>query len=185
MLKDLLKNWLFKADIQAHEDALKLVSDRFQKQFADYAASEKVAKDKFLASFDVGDYVLAQLKGFSPKLLEKRNVYIDQKTGIPVFDDDIVDAAKKAGISEDLLYTQAAGIANNEVFQFVIDFLISRQIMLTHLLATSDKESQFGRAQSGAYALARGEFERLQSIYKERNAPKAAFDDTAALTPTE
>lgn len=177
MFKQFLKNWLLLEERLELERA----SARVQAQFTEHAKSEKEAKERFKASFDVKDYLLKQFAVFDVKLLEKRNVYIDQKTGRATFDDDIVDAAKKAGIPEDMLYTEGAAIAKNEVFRFMIEFLMSRQILLTVLSAPNEKASDFGRAHIAAYAHTRGEFERLQSIKEEREKPAPAFDDTAAL----
>jgi len=177
MIKEFLKNLLLKPERKALEDQ----AEQVRQQFVEYAKGEQVARQKFMASFDGNSYALKMLAGFSPALIEKKNVYINPSTGAPLFDDDIYEAAKKSGINEETLLAEAASISKNEVFRFVIDFLTSRQMMLTALLAITDAQISFGRAHTTAYASCRGEFERLQAVHESRQGKPEDFDKHAAV----
>lgn len=177
MIKSILIKWFLK------EEKLKLDQAyiRIQATIPEYEKAQKEARERFMKAFNVKEYIFKELAGFKPELIARRKAGINPRSGEPFVDGDIVEAAKKAGIEETELLANASSIANNRVFAFIIEYLVSNQILLTFYNSPNADGMNFGRALAGGMSEVKDEFERLRGVHESKKNPPEDFDKHAAI----
>lgn len=177
MIKNLLIEWLFAEKNREYDAALTRVVNEVE----DFKTKNQAAKDKFIASFDVSAYIMTKMKAFDPVLVQDRKVGINPRTGEKFVSGDIIEMAKKKGITEEVFLAEMSSIHKNTSFQFLIDYLQSSQILLTFFTATNAESMNFGRAHAGAHEQVRDEVGRLHGILEARNKKPEDFDEHSVV----
>lgn len=169
-MKDLLRNWLFKREIEAYaqerhalEERMRAIVDREDQLDADCDVFE--AKKR---SLNVVDLVRENLKGFNPRLLDS--------------EDDILAVVMDEGEdSEATFLSKMHDVFENKQLWRLADFIMRDLIIYAVREAEDLKAINFARASLNGVGLLREEVERLNTVYLEKHAKPEAFDEFEAL----
>lgn len=171
MIKDLLKKWLFKSELgllKREAELNKAIADELANQEADHR------------KLSVRDLVFKNLEGFDPHHFDGVEVIVDNDGHIQV-NGDVFEDAKKIGVGEEDLLSQAKDLAKNRALPVIINHLIRNQILMTFRGALSVEQANFGRAVVTGYEGVRDEVERLEAIYDDRHKGEEGFDKHAVV----